>query len=451
MSRESPPSGSRRLRRGISPFALLATMFVVLCGGPYGLEEIVPQAGPGMFALVLVLVPVVWAVPSALISAELISELPLEGGLYQWFGAALGPFWSFTFTYLEWISWVLDAALYPALLASYVVVALGGEASPWVRAVVSLALIWGCGWINIRGVKEAGFVSKLMTGVILLPAIAMTVLAVPKLSLAQLSPLVPEGQPVSEALKYAVIWAVWSYSGYAGLASASEEIVEPERTYPKVLAILLPLSVATYVLPLWAGLAANPDWQAWGPAQLSIAAGVLGGPLLATLVTAAAQVSFLAAYNGEQVILGGYIYAMARDGVLPPALARLHPRHQSPYVALIFHAVLFSALIFAFDFVQLLVLGTLISVPVYVLTFLSPLVLRFKYPNLRGPFRIPGGWPVLVPVCLMPTAIALFLIFDATAEELIGTGAFCAAGPLLYYALRWYKRHRDDSETPKPI
>jgi len=440
------------LRRGISPFALFATMFVVLCGGPFGMEEIVPLAGPGMFALVLVVLPVIWAVPSALISAELISELPLQGGLYQWFRAGLGPFWSFVFTYLEWLSWVLDAALYPALLAAYFMAAFTDEPSVWVRGAVCLTLIWGCAWLNIRGVKEVGFFSTVMTVVILVPVIVMTLLAVPHLSFAQFSDFVPEGQSTPEALKYAVIWAIWSYSGYAGLASASEEIVEPERTYPKVLAFFLPLSVVVYVLPLWAGLAADPDWQAWGPAQLSVAAGVLGGTLLATMVGSAAQVAALGLYNGEQLILGRYLYAMARDGVLPPALARLHPRHQSPHVALIFHAVLFSALVFAFDFVQLLVLGTLVSMPVFVLTFLSPLVLRYKYPNLRGPFRIPGGWPVIIPTALVPTTLCFYVIYNGSAQELIGMGAFFAAAPVLYFAARWYNLRRGiDTEAPNPI
>ena len=212
--------------------------------------------------------------------------------------------------------------------------------------------------------------------------------------MAQFSPLIPADQSTWDALKYGVIWAIWSYSGYDGLAAASEEIVEPERTYPKVLAVFLPISVAAYVLPLWAGLAASPDWAAWGPAHLSIAAGVLGGTLLATLIASAGQVGALGLYNGEQLILARFLYAMSRDGMLPPILARLHKRHQTPHVSLIFHAVLFSVLSFVFDFVELLVLGAIVSVPVYIITFVSPLILRWKVPQparaLPHPRRMAG-------------------------------------------------------------
>jgi amino acid transporter len=435
------------LKRGINRLALFTTMFVVLCGGPFGMEEIVPLAGPGLFALALLVVPIVWAVPYALITAELVSELPMEGGAYQWFRAGLGPFWSFIFTYLEWISWALDAALYPALFAEYlisvcVMVGLFDAPSPWMHVPICLAVIWGCAWLNIRGVKEVGFFSTLMTVIILVPVIAMVLLALPQMSLAQFSPLMPEDQSSWDALKYGLVWAIWSYSGYDALAAAGEEIVEPERTYPKVLAVFLPISIAVYVLPLWAGLAVLPDWQAWEVGQLGEASFVLGGALLGTLMLTAFTVATLGIYNGEQLVLARYLYAMGRDRMLPPALARLHKRFQTPHVALIFHALLFSVLSLMFDFVELLVLGAIVSVPVYIITFLSPLILRWRYPNLRGPFRIPGGWPVILPTTLVPSAIGVFLIAIATQEELVAAVGFIAVAPFVYWAARAYNRWR---------
>ena len=169
------------LKRGINRFALFTTMFVVLCGGPFGMEEIVPLAGPGLFALTLLVVPILWAIPYTLITAELVSELPMEGGAYQWFRAGLGPFWSFIFTYLEWISWALDSALYPALVAGYLMMGFFDDPSPWMRAPICLAVIWGCAWLNIRGVKEVGFFSTMMTLVILVQVIIMILLAVPQM------------------------------------------------------------------------------------------------------------------------------------------------------------------------------------------------------------------------------------------------------------------------------
>ena len=428
------------LRRGFSPLKLFATMFVLLCGGPFSLEEIVPLSGPGLFALVLIVMAVIWALPSALIAAELVSELPVQGGTYQWFRAGLGPFWSFIFTYLEWLGWAVDAVIYPALFAKYLMQPFFDDPSLAVLAPIWLAMIWGCAWLNVRGVKEVGYLSMILTAVILIPVIALIALSVPQMSLSAFSPLWPEDQTPWVAFNYAIVWAIWSYSGYSGLATASEEIVEPERTYPKMLAIFLPISVAVYVLSLWAGLTAAPDWQNWGEAHLNVAAYVLGGPLLVTLMVIAALVAQLGLYNSEQLVLGRYVYAVARDRMLPPFLGRLHPRYQTPHVALILHAVFFSVLVFVFDFVELLVLGALVSMPVYILTFLSPLILRWKYPNLRGPFRIPGGWPVIIPTAVVPCLIGIYFVATAEPSGLITTAVLFSAAPVIYWAVRAYNR-----------
>jgi amino acid transporter len=440
------------LRRGINPLALFATMFVLLCGGPFGIEEIVPLAGPGLTALALLIVPIVWALPLGMLIAEMVSALPLEGGSYQWYRASLGPFWAFVFTYLEWLSWAVDAALYPALVAGYLLAGFFGEASLWARVPVCLAVIWGCAWLNVRGVREVGVFSIAMTVVILVPSIAMTLLALPEMRIAQLAPLVPDDHSLWTSLNYAVIWATWSYSGYSGLAAASEEIITPERSYPKTLAIFVPITVAVFVLPLWAALAADPDWRNWGPSHLSVAAGVLGGGVLAALVAGAAQLASIGHHNGEQLILGRFVYAMARDRMLPPVLAKLHPRYGTPHVSIYCHAALFSVLTLLFDFVELLVLVAVISVPTFISTSLTPLILRARYPKLRGAFRVPGGWPVLIPMALSPTLIALYILVSAEREELLWAGGMAALAPLLYWAARAYnRRHGIADEAPSPL
>jgi amino acid transporter len=104
-----------------------------------------------------------------------------------------------------------------------------------------------------------------------------------------------------------------------------------------------------------------------------------------------------------------------------------------------------------FDFVELLVLGALVSVPTYLLTFACPIVLRWKRPDLRGPFRIPGGWPVLIPAALVPSLIAIYLVVAASPTERIGAALFIGSAPLVYFAARRYNLYLGiDSNAPNP-
>jgi len=425
------------LRRGLRPVALFGTFFVLLCGGPYGLEEVVPRAGPGLSVGILVLMALVWAAPYALLVSELASALPAEGGIYQWFRAGLGPFWSFQLSFMDWTTWVLDAALYPPLVASFVGTLFVREPAHWFRWTLCLAIIWTCTWLNIRGVSLVGRFSVLMTALMMAPVVIMIVLGWRHASLSSLIPIFsPDGSPYS-ALNYALIWALWSYSGYGSMANASEEIVEPERMYPRVLAVFLPVSVLTYVLPLVVALGVTPEWREWDTAQFNQVALRLGGPLLMLSVTIAAQISSVGIFNGELLIISRMPYAMARDGVLPRGLERLHPVFGTPARVLILQAVVYSVLTFFFGFVELLVVSTWLALPSYILQFASPVVLRLKRPDLRGSFRIPGGLPVLLLVAGVPSLIALYALFSiALPHFLIGLG-FIAAGPILFLGLRW--------------
>ncbi len=124
-------------------------------------------------------------------------------------------------------------------------------------------------------------------------------------------------------------------------------------------------------------------------------------------------------------------YAMARDGMLPPALARLHPRHGTPSRILILAAILYSLLTLFFDFVQILTASTGMALPTYLLTFASPFILRGRDPGQIGRFRIPGGWPVLLVTALVPSAIALYALFTVEMKALLLGLAFIAAVPVM--------------------
>ena len=106
--------GSKKMRL----LPLIAATYFMVSGGPYGLEDIIGKAGYGRALLLLVLVPLVWSLPTSLMVGELASALPEEGGYYCWVRRALGGFWGFQEAWLSLAASVFDMAIYPVIFVT---------------------------------------------------------------------------------------------------------------------------------------------------------------------------------------------------------------------------------------------------------------------------------------------------------------------------------------------
>ncbi len=98
---------------------LVAAIFFMVSGGPYGLEEVVATHGYGRSIGLFLLVPVLWALPIAVIIGELAAALPQEGGYVGWIQRALGPFWSGLAAWLSIVAMCCDMAIYPTMFVTY--------------------------------------------------------------------------------------------------------------------------------------------------------------------------------------------------------------------------------------------------------------------------------------------------------------------------------------------
>src|ERR1700739_4637705 len=74
---------------------LIAATYFMVAGGPYGLEDIIGKAGYARGLLLLVIIPLLWSLPTSLMVGELASSIPDEGGFYVWVRRARGRFWGF--------------------------------------------------------------------------------------------------------------------------------------------------------------------------------------------------------------------------------------------------------------------------------------------------------------------------------------------------------------------
>src|SRR6187431_3238298 len=138
-----------RLKRSLTTLTLVAVMFFNVSGGAFTTESLVVSVGPAVALLILVLVPLLWSVPEALIVGELASMLPEEGGYYRWVYRAFGPFWAFQNGWWTWMYSLVDMAIYPVLFNQYLAWFLP-ELSITAQWLVSLGVIWIATGVNLR-------------------------------------------------------------------------------------------------------------------------------------------------------------------------------------------------------------------------------------------------------------------------------------------------------------
>src|SRR5205085_10375403 len=183
----------------------------------------------------------------------------------------------------------------------------------WKHWLVSLALIAFITWINIRGIQMVGKTSTAFELFVFVPVIGLVVLGLAKWHHNPFVPFTPPNQPFATVFGVGLALGVWLYSGYEQLSTVAEEVENPQRTYPRALALVVPLSIATYFLPTLAALAALGNWQDWKDGYFSTAAQLLGGSWLGNLMTVAGMVSTMALLNSTVLTTTRMPFALAED------------------------------------------------------------------------------------------------------------------------------------------
>src|SRR5207342_2054654 len=118
-------------------------------------------------------------------------------------------------------------------------------------------------YINIRGIQLVGMVATILEFSVLMPVLLLCIIAAGQWRHNPFAPLTPPHVPPFQVFGVGLALGLWLYSGYEQLSSVAEEIENPQRNYPRALALVVPLSIATYFLPTFAALAALGNWQQW--------------------------------------------------------------------------------------------------------------------------------------------------------------------------------------------
>jgi len=401
---------------------LIAATYFMVSGGPYGIEDILGGAGYLRAILILLVLPLVWSLPTALMIGELAGAIPAEGGFYVWVRRALGPFWGYQESWLSLSASIFDMAIYPAIFVLYLGKFNPALTADWRGYAWSLAVVVVCcGW-NLRGAPAVGDDSVWMFVLLLAPFAVLVVLGF--WHGLTIHPPVQWGRSgTGSALSTAVLVAMWNYMGWDNASTVAQEVENPQRNYaPAMLAATLLVAV-TYILPLAAVALAGLSVESFSTGDWTNAARVLGGSgLLGTglgvAIVAGGAISGIGMFNALVMSYSRLPMTMALDGMLPRIFARRNLRGV-PWVSVLTLGLAW-ALALKLPFERLISIDLILYGSSLILEFVALVVLRIREPNLPRPFRA-GSLIVTILLGVGPTALIIYALYASRDEKLSGS------------------------------
>ena len=404
-----------------------------------------PGAGPALMAS-FVLTAVVCSF-TALCYAEFASMVPVAGSAYTYAYATLGELaawiigWDLLLEYaigntavaISWAGYAdaflrgLGVELPRWLVTDYRTASHAGDllaraphllGVPIVFNVLAMGIVAAVTIVLVWGVRESARLNAVMVVVKLVVLGFFCLACVRFVKPDNWHPFAPNGFAGVGAGAAVIFFA---YIGFDAVSTCAEECKDPGRDMP--LGIIGSLAVCTVIyvvvsavfsglIPYTALVNLDPTRRA---EALAVAMEYVAMPSWAVGVVAlgsvVAQTAVLLVFQlGQPRIL----FAMARDGLLPPVFARVHPRFKTPHVSTILTGVLVgavSAVASIDEMVDLTNIGTLFA---FVLVCVGIIVLRFRDPGRARPFRVPLG-PVLVPLLGVASCVMLIAYLPPTS------------------------------------
>lgn len=419
------------LQRVIGMRGLAAAIFNITVGAGI---FVLPAHAAGQLGAAAPLAYIVCAVATALVAlcfAEAGSRVPQSGGPYAYVETALGPYVGYLCGVLLWLGITLAmsavAGVFRDALSS-LIPALAGTVP---RAVLVVALIASLAVVNVWGAALGSRLSGISTLAKLVPVLAFIVLGLPHVHTANLTIAV---MPPLFKVGAAGLLLMFGFFGMESALQISGEVTNPARSVPRAIALALGGVGLLYILVqlvaqgvLGSALAAPETAKA----PLAAAARTFAGDAGARLILIGMIISTFGFMTASMLSTPRTLFALAVDGFLPRSLARVHPQHHTPHVAIAVQAVIVIAIALTGTYVRLALVAGVAILLVYLACCVGAWRLRRLDAGAEGkPFLMPAG--SVVP--WVAAALIVGLLTTASAEAWLLTGAVAAAASLLFLA-----------------
>jgi APA family basic amino acid/polyamine antiporter len=449
-----PPPPPAALERRLGPLDAAAIVVSnVIGGGIFFVPPIVAQFVPGAApALGVWLLGGLLALAGAMAYAELAALRPRAGAEYVYLREAYGPMAAFLTGWTSFVAGFSGAIAASAIgLAEYMGRFLPAAADPAPlltlplpglalvvsrRSLVALAAIAALCLVHVRGLGPGRIVQNTLAGLKVSGLILFVALGLSVGHAGTAEPAaVSSASSAFSGVMLALIPVMFTYSGWNAAAYVAEEIKNPGRNVPIALALGTSVVIVIYLALNYlylntlgvAGLAATDVSLIDRVAERLFAANAGDIVGVFTVVSIAASISAMT-LAGPRVY-----YAMAQDGLFPPAAARIHAKFRTPTVAIVAQAIWSGILVLSGTLVQLVSYTGFALVLFSGVAVAGLFVLRWRHPDAERPFSA-WGYPV-APALFVVAAAAMLVneIWGRPGPALAGTAIILAGLPVYFY------------------
>lgn len=424
----TPLPSAEPLKRELGRIALaLLALNSMIGAGIFGLPADAARL-TGLFSPVLFLMCGLLIATLMLSFAQASSYFQGTGGPILYAGAAFGPFVGFQTGWLLYAgratAIAANANLFATYLGTYIPAVNDGAGRMLV--IVGIGALFAA--LNVTGVKQ-GMGAILAISVAKFVPLAVFVLV----GLTYVRPVMftEMAVPSFATLGEAALIVFYAFVGFEGALVPAGESKDPRRDLPKALFVTALGGTLLYIGIQIVSVALTPD-LAGSTRPLADAAAVFMGPAGVAMLSFAAMASILGNYASSVLAAPRMTYALARDGSLPEAFARVHTRWQTPHVSILGFLVLGVSLGVSGTFTQLAVLSAITRLIGYTTSLAALPRLRARFGHEPQAMSLPGGFAI--PAAGL--AICTWLMLQVKFEAVWKTALLMALGTVLYLLAR---------------
>ena len=434
------------LKRALGPFSLtLLGIGAIIGTGIFVLTGTVAAQNAGPAVVLSFVLAGLASIFAALCYSEFAATVPIAGSAYTYGYATLGELFAWIIGWDLVLEYALSATTVAIGWSGYVVSFLGhigipvppllsaasgtqvtladGTTATALFNLPAVLIVFIVTALLVKGIQESARVNDVIVFIKVFVVLLFIAFAWRAINPANYTPFIPPNTGVREAFGFTGVVAgagvvFFAYIGFDAVSTAAQEAKNPQRDMPIGIIASLLICTVLYIVVSAIATGVVPYANLDVPDPIARVAEAAGMGWMTRLIELGAIAGLSSVILVQLLGQSRVFWSMSNDGLLPPAVNKIHPKFRTPWITQIVLGIAVaipSGFLTVRDAASLVSIGTLLA---FVIVCSAVLVLRRREPNLHRPFKTPMVW-VVAPAGILSCLYLMYYLPWRTWERLI--------------------------------